>query len=340
MGLPLPPLLKQKNMNRVLASLAPVLLVSIYFFGWRVLAVLSAVTLAGYTTEAFIQSRRNGKVTMACFVTCALLALSMPPTVPLWIAAVAAVVAIFFGKEAFGGFGKNVFNPAITGRAFTYVCFPVEMASSFTPVFRGFPGGFAHWSLPSSGLPAPDAITAATPLFAWKNLGVQAPLTDLFTGSIGGALSAAGRTFTLAAGSMGETSAAVICLSAAYLLFTKTARWQLMLSTLIGAAALNLVLRNLCGFQAVPPLAFTLTSGALLYAAVFMVTDPVSAPRLPLSQWLYGAFIGMMIVLLRFKSAFAGGVAFAMLLGNIVGPSFDLWLTRFKARNAPEPQNP
>lgn len=328
-------------MVRVLQALIPVSLASVYYFGWRMVA-LAAVTMgAGFLTEWFMATKRNGKVSYACFVTTALLALSLPPTLPYWIAVVAAVVAILFGKEAFGGFGKNVFNPAIVGRGFVYVCFPIEMTSSFVPAFRGFPGGFGEWSfkslsaapswLASAGLKVADAVTAATPMWSRRDYGFVTDLWRLFLGNIGGTFSANGTVMALGAGSAGEVCAVAIILGAAYLLWTKTANWVLMVSTVGGAVVLNVLLRTAGGRDLVPPLPFTLFSGGLLFAAVFMVTDPVSAPKQKLSRWLYGGSIGALIVFFRYKSIFAGGVLFAVLIGNMLAPSFDLWIKRFTA---------
>ena len=123
-------------------------------------------------------------------------------------------------------------------------------------------------------------------------------------------------------------------MAAVYLLVTKAAQWRLMVSPVVGATVLNIFLRNIMGIEAVPPLLFTLLSGALMYAAVFMVTDPVSAPNLPASQWIYGVFFGAMVVFFRFKGIFAGGVAFSLLLGNMLAPSLDLWIKRAKAAKA------
>jgi Na+-transporting NADH:ubiquinone oxidoreductase subunit B len=279
-------------------------------------------------------SRRNGKVSYACFVTTCLYALSLPPTTPFWITAVGAIIAVLFGKEVFGGFGKNVFNPAIVGRAFVFVCFPTELTSAFVPVFRGFPGGFARWSFQSlhsvpgwmaqKGLAITDAITAATPMWARRDFGHETGLLNLFLGNIGSAFETAGRWRVCAAGSSGEVCAAVILCAGVYLAVTKTAQWRLMLAAFSGAAAINVLLRTGMSIGAVPPLAFTLFSGALAYAAVFMVTDPVSAPKQPLTQWIYGFFIGAMIVVFRFKGIFAGGAGFAILLGNCISPSLDI----------------
>jgi Na+-transporting NADH:ubiquinone oxidoreductase subunit B len=324
-----PQFLKQRNMVRVLWALGPVFLSAVYFFGWRAALLVFTTLSAGFVTEWIMVSRRKGRVSMACFVTGALLGLSLPPTLPFWMAAVAAVVAILFAKEAFGGFGKNVFNPAIVGRAFVYVCFPVEMTSRFAPVFSGFPGGFAQYGRLSA-----DAMTAATPMLARRDFGFVTGLQHLFSGNIGGTFAAGGREMVLAAGSLGEVSVAVILLGAGYLIATKTARWQLMAATLLGAAALNVILRHGLGLAGVPPVPFTLCSGALLYGAVFMATDPVSAPKSPAAQWIYGLTIGMLVVLFRYKAVFIGGVAFAILIGNMLAPSLDLWIKRLGQRSA------
>ncbi len=335
-----PTFLKQKIMLRVLYALAPVTVVSIYYFGWRIAAILAVSVVFGFSTEWIMVSRRNGKVSYACFVTATLYGLSLPPTTPFWIVAVGIIVAILFGKEVFGGFGKNVFNPAIVGRGFVYVCFPVEITSRFVPVFGGFPGGFAHWSMHTiskapefiskAGLKTVDAITSATPMWANRDYGYTASTASLFLGNIGGIFEFAGQKMVLAAGSAGETCALVILLSGVYLILTKTAQWRLTVSTLIGALVSSVVFRHLLGIESVPPLSFTLFSGALCFAAVFMVTDPVSAPKLSTSQWIYGAFIGVMIVFFRFKSIFVGGVAFSILLGNMLAPSLDLWIKRIQ----------
>ncbi len=333
-----PRLLKQKNMVRVLLALSPLLLLCIYYFGWRVLAVLVVALLSGFLTEWIMAVRRGGRISTACFVTCSLYALSLSATVPLWIVAVGAVVAILFGKEVFGGFGKNVFNPAIVGRGFVFVCFPVEITSRYVPVFRGFPGGFAHWSmatlkelpdyLTESGLSVADAVTAATPMWAWRDYGVETSVIDLFTGRIGGWFEIDGTSRILAAGSNIEVGGLVILLSGIYLIWTRTANWRLTVGMLSGALGLSLVLRYLLGIDAVPPPAFTLGSGALLYAAVFMVTDPVSAPKNRSAQWIYAVMIGALVVFFRYRSIFTGGVVFSILFGNMFAPTLERWFKR------------
>jgi Na+-transporting NADH:ubiquinone oxidoreductase subunit B len=333
-----PPFLKQPNMIRVIYALVPVLLGAIYFFGWRVLALVALSSVAGLLTEWIMVKSRNGKISTACFVSTMLYGLSLPSTTPFWIAVTGIVFGILFGKEAFGGFGKNIFNPAIVGRAFVYVCFPIELVNSFVPVIGGFPGGFAQWSFASmSALPAyladsgqsvADAISAATPMSAHKGMGFTTPTLELFLGTIGGIFSWDNRTVILGAGSAGEVSAAIILCSALYLVFTKTVILRLLISPIIGALAMNLFLKYVLRIEAAPSVLFSLFSGGLLYAAVFMVTEPVSAPKLPLSQWIYGVFIGVMIVFLRYSSIFPGAVGFSILFGNMVAPSLDLWIKR------------
>ncbi|GAN33400.1 MAG: RnfABCDGE type electron transport complex subunit D [Candidatus Brocadia sp. AMX2] len=336
-----PKVLKQEIMLRVLYSLIPVGVVAVYFFGWCIASVIAVSMIFAFLTEWVMASLRKGKISYACFVTAGIYALSLPPTTPLWIVTVGIIIAILFAKEMFGGFGKNVFNPAIVGRGFVFVCFPIELTGRFVPVFTGFPGGFGHWSMAGleqtpqfiaeAGLKVVDAITAATPMWTNRDYGFTSSIVSLFLGNIGTIFEYEGKKMVLAAGSAGEVSALVILLSGAYLLWTKTANWRLTLSTLLGAIISSLVFRYAFGIRTVPPPLFTLFSGALFYAAVFMVTDPVSAPKVTLSQWIYGFFIGTMIVVFRSKSIFAGGAAFSILLGNILAPSLDLWISRMKS---------
>ncbi len=329
-------------MIRVLLALFPLLLVCVYYFGWRVLAILTVACASGLVAEWIMAARRGAPVSLACFVTCALYGLSLSVTVPLWIVSVGAVVAILFGKEVFGGFGKNIFNPAIVGRGFVFVCFPVEITSRYVPVFRGFPGGFAHWSmatletlpdhLKTGGLAVADAVTAATPMWARREFGYETPALDLFTGRIGGLFEHDGVVRILAAGSNIEVAGMAIALAGVYLLWTRTANWRLTAGMLGGALGMALLLRYAAGITAVPPPGFTLGSGALLYAAVFMVTDPISAPKKKPAQWMYAALIGALVVFFRYRSIFTGGVVFSILFGNMFAPTFDRWVGQWQAR--------
>jgi len=354
--------LKQKVMLRMVYALLPLLASAIYFFGWRALGVVAFVFALGLTTE-YVTSRNRGQpVSMACLVTCMLYGLSLPPTVPFWVAGVGIFVGILFGKEVFGGFGKNFANPAIVGRAFVYVCFPVPLTGQFVPAFRGFPAGLTHWSMESflrsagqlpeylhaAGGRIADAVTQASPMWVNKAHGATATYEghsfwNMLWGNIGGLFEAGpGGQKVLAAGSMGEGCAVLIAIAAVYLLVTRTANWRLMLSGFVGLAAATFLFRNLLGYDdlatagqwryVVPPLHFTLVAGTTAYAAVFMVTDPVSAPKQRPAQFAYGFLIGFLIVFLRWRGVFVAAASFSILLGNIVGPLLDIGAQAWKNR--------
>ncbi len=333
-----PPVFKrQKNMEKVLLALAPAAVGGIYFFGWRVAAMLLWVALVGCLVEYWLARRRGDPLTASCLVTAALYALSLPPTLPFWMATVGMVVAISFGKELFGGFGRNVFNPAIVGRAFIYVAFPIEMTNRFAPVWRGFPGGFARWGAQTT-LDGIEALTSATPMWFRRDFGVAADLKQLLLGDIGGlAEGADGVGRVLAAGSIGEVSAVLLLLGGIYLLWTKTANWRLVASSFAGVALAVLFFRYGLGAEKVPPLLWSLASGAVVYACFFMVTDPVSAPKDRTTQYIYGAFIGVMIVFFRWQAIFAGGVGFAILLGNTVAPAIEMAIKSRQPARAAKP---
>ena len=150
--------MKQKIMHQVVIALIPISLAAFYFFGWRALLILAVVDIVGFGCEYLFVRTYKQQVSSAVFVTNLLFALSLPPTIPLWIAAVGIAFGIVFGKMVFGGFGRNIFNPAISGRAFIYVSFGVPLTSGFTAPAVGFPGGFSTW------LPNADTLTKATPL--------------------------------------------------------------------------------------------------------------------------------------------------------------------------------
>lgn len=299
-------IMKQAVMNRVLYALLPLTLFSIYLFGWKVFAILLVSNLTAYITEyLFIRNKKNGKVTMAVFVTATLLALTLPPSIPLWIAAVGVIIAITFGKMVFGGFGLNVFNPAIVGRTFVYISFPQQMTIEWFKPYKlsDFPGGFVRWTV------EPTLKTSATILGQLRNVGAtDYSFTDAFLGFI--------------PGSMGETSAMLILLSAVYLILTKTAKWQPMLATAFSVTVFNFIFYS----QANP--LFSLVSGGALFGIVYMTTDPVSQAKGKLAIWIYGLMIGFLTVFIRKYSLFYEGMMFAILLTNAFMPMIEYGLDR------------
>ncbi len=288
---------KQPMMRRVLIALIPVYAFAVYLYGLP-LAVLTAVVVPAAVLAELIFERirtprdKKPKVSEAVLVTAFLFLLSLPPTAPFWIALIGIVFAVVITKMAFGGFGRNVFNPAISGRLFIYIAFPAFMTGSFI----------------SAGKFGVDAVTAATPL-ALARAGQSAPdLLSLFLG--------------VRPGSFGESAVIPIIAAAVFLIITKTANWRIILSTLAGAALLTLALW-LAGIPAALPPPSALLAGSLLFVAVFYATDPVSAPKRPASQLIYGVIIGVAAILIRQFSLFAEGTSFAVLLGNMFAPLLD-----------------
>lgn len=306
----------QKGMMQVCYALAPCVVASVWLFGWRSLAVLAVSLGVGIAVEALFTFREGKPVTSAVFVTSMIFALSLPPSVPLWICAVGIAFGVGFGKMAFGGFGRNVFNPAMAGRCFIYVSFPIAMTNSWpVPLMEGA-RGFTSWSA------SVDAATGATPLEAIR-AGTSPALSDLFLGTTGG--------------SLGETSALLILLGGAWIIWKKVAPWRIALSCLLGAFVVSFLGSALGG--PVPPPQLTFLSGSLLFGAAFVATEPISAARTVEGQWIYGFVIGALTVLLRAFSNFSEGIMFSVLMMNAFAPLLDRLVKgvkEWRASAAPE----
>ncbi len=294
---------KQAVMLKVIMSLIPIIVGSIYFFGWRTLVLMATITLFGVATEYFFKKRLNKKVTEAVFVTCILFTLTLPVSTPLWVGIVGIVFGITFAKEVFGGFGFNVFNPALAARTFIYVTFPEPLTISWNVASSGFPGGFGKYITP-----AVDAISQGSPLIHFGETNTMLPFKQLFLGN--------------ATGSLGETSGLLILIGAFILLRHKSADWRLMLSPVIGFLTFSsiLYLSNVSGAQ--HPL-FSLFSGGFLFLSVFMTTDPITAPKTKEGKWIYGILTGIITTTIRVFGLFVEGAMFAVLIMNIFVPIID-----------------
>lgn len=303
----------QKPMQRVKYALIPISLLSVWFYGWRVLLVQAVVILAGMAAEYLILRTYQGKktkVTEAVHVTCILYALTLPPTIPLWIAVVGIVFGVVFGKGVFGGFGRNIFNPALVARCFIYISFPTQMTITWARPLTSFPGGFARF------MPDTDMMTMATPIITFNTTGELTSYLDLFLGNV--------------AGSMGEGSALLILLAGIYLVVTKTASWKIMVST-IGSFLLVSTLFHFTGLAPADPL-FSLLSGGFLFGAIFMVTDPVTAPKDETTKILYGVLVGLVTFMIRRYSLFTEGLMFAVLIGNMFVPLIERTVLEMKSK--------
>ena len=303
--------LMQPMMIRVCYGLIPCLIASVYFFGLRSLVLTALVLAFGIATEGVFTLRQGKPITSAVFVSCLILALSLPPTTPLWIAAIGIVFGIVFGKMVFGGFGHNVFNPAMVGRCFIYISFPIALTARWVEPFSGKYGGFTLWS------PPVDALTSATPLAILK-AGKSYPLGKLFLGNI--------------PGSLGETVAWVILLGGIYIVATKAAQWRLVFSCLLGGILVSLALWSI-GIQGVPDPLTSLMAGSFLFGAVFVVTEPISGPKTKAAQWIYGFVIGGLSIVIRKFSSFSAGIMFATLFMNMFVPIMDSAVNELKGRS-------
>jgi len=294
--------MKQKVMNRVLYSLVPIILYAIFRFGWRILAVIAITNLFSVFMEyLFVRGQKPGKISGAVWVTGTLLALILPPSIPFWMAAVGAMIAISIGKMVFGGFGMNIFNPALVGRIFLFISFPKQMGTQWNQPFVEFPGGFVNWT-------NPQALTAATRITEMSEKGVSG-LADLFLGNIPGCI--------------GEVSSLLIIISAFYLVITKTAKWQPMIGGIGSFLLFSFI------FYGTNPLYF-LFAGGVMFGMVFMITDPVSMPKHKTVIWINSILVGFLIVIIRKFSSFPEGFMFALLLGNTFSPIIEY---AFKSRS-------
>jgi len=288
-------------MMRVVYALIPLVLASIYFFGWRSLVLTCVILICGIGTEALFTFKQGKPVTSAVLVTCLIFSLSLPPTVPIWMAVIGIVAGVALGKMMFGGFGLNVFNPAMVGRCFIYITFPLQMTNQWIEPFREGLGGLSHWS------GSMDTLTSATPLGVLRE-GTALPWQDLVLGHT--------------SGSLGETSALLIVLGGLFIIYKKAASWRLALSCLLGGTICALLL-GMAGLEPFPPLFSTLTAGSFLFGAFFVVTEPVSGAKTKIGQWIYGLLIGSLIVILRGFSNFSEGVMFSVLIMNAFAPLLD-----------------
>ena len=296
----------QKPMVRVSYALIPLILASIYLFGWRSLAIIAVVFVFGIAAEGLFTFKQGKPITSAVFVTCLIFSLSLPPTIPLWMAIIGIVVGVILGKMVFGGFGQNVFNPAMVGRCFIYITFPLQMTNQWIEPFKGGWAGFSAWSQSA------DALTQATPMVAVRE-GGSIPLLNLFLGNT--------------SGSMGETSALLIILGGMYIIYKKAAPWRLAISCLLGGIALSSLL-NIFSQGSMPVPWVALLSGSFLFGTFFVATEPISGSKTKPGQWIYGFMIGGLTMVLRAYSNFAEGMMFSVLIMNAFVPLIDQIIRR------------
>lgn len=276
-------------MRNVIYALLPAAVFGIYYFGWRSLVMMLVGILSAVATEAITNQLLKKPQTIhdgSAAVTGLLLVMTLPPSLPYWMIVVGAVVAIFIGKQLFGGLGYNIFNPALLGRAFLQASFPIPMTT---------------WTNPKTI----DAITTATPLGSFKFEKTLTPYLDLFMGNVGGCV--------------GETSALLLIIGGLYLIIKKYADWRIPVSYLATVAVFGGIFWLINPAQYPDPV-FHLFSGGLMLGAFFMATDMVTSPITPKGRWLFGIGAGLFLVIIRLFGGLPEGVMYSILLMNAFTP--------------------
>lgn len=299
-------------MLNVVWALLPVAAFAVFTFGISALLLLLTSVAACVLTEHYLCKLAKKESTISdwsAVITGLLLGLTLPPSFPLWMTFVGGVIAIALGKFIFGGLGYNVFNPALVGRAVLQAAFPVAITTWY-PSF--LPDRFTTVSVSTFTFPfmepGVDAVTGATPLSAFKFDQVTTSTSDLALGLI--------------SGSTGETCALLILLGGIYLVARNMMNWRIPVAVL-GSAFLLSGIFYLIDSQLYPPPLFMLFSGGLMLGAVFMATDMVASPLTPLGVWIYGAIIGLLVIVIRIWGGLPEGVMYAILLANAISPHID-----------------
>lgn len=291
----------EKNMYGVLIALVPTFIFSIVFFGLGAILVtltsVAACLVFEYVIQKYLMKQRPTIWDGSAIITGVLLAFNLPSSLPLWIVVIGALVAIGIGKMSFGGLGNNIFNPALVGRVFLLISFPVQMTT---------------WPIPN-GFATADAVTGATPLALVKEAVKNGQ-------AVGDALSSAGfSTGNLIlgnmGGSLGEVAAIGLLLGFAYMLIRKIISWHIPVAIFATVIVFSGILNLADPAQFAGPV-FHLFTGGLMLGAIFMATDYVTSPMTHKGMIIYGVGIGLLTVIIRVFGAYPEGMSFAILIMN------------------------
>ena len=281
----------KKNLIIFASSLLILLIASAFLFGAYVLAVAAVALLSGGLVELLFAKVRKLELDVSWIISPLVLTLMLPPTIKLWVVAVAAVFGIFFGKAIFGGLGKNIFNPAVVGVLFVTISFPSLITT-------------AEWIHPSL-----DSFAGATPLTMINGGGdFTYSFMDLLLGNV--------------PGSIGETFRIGIIVLGIALIILKVVDWRIPLSFL-GFFLILTALGYWSSPKDFPDPIYSLFVGGIMFAAFFVATDPVTAPIKPWGRIAYGFGLAFFTFLIRNFATFQEGVIFAIILMNAIAPLID-----------------
>lgn len=302
----------KKLMYGVVIALMPTLFTSVYYFGIGAIIVTATAVIScmvfEYLIQRFVLEKPVSINDGSALVTGLLLAFNLPSNIPVFLVVLGSLMAIGVAKMTFGGLGNNPFNPALVGRVFLLISFPVRMTS--WPVPKGFGTGYT------------DAITGATPLAVIKE-GIRngEPLSQLL-GKVPGTVD---MILGKMGGSMGEVSAIALLIGFAYLLYRKIITWHIPV-TIIATIAVFTTIQWYANPQVNPGPVFHLLSGGILLGAIFMATDYVTSPMNHKAMIIYGIGIGVLTVLIRVYGAYPEGVSFAILIMNAFVPLLNAYV--------------
>ncbi len=289
----------KRYMSIAIIALLPTTFAAIYFFRLDAIRIILTSYIFGGIVEVLFALIRKKDIEEGFLVTGLIFPLTLPPTIPTWAVAVGAMFGVFFGKEVFGGTGRNIFNPALVGRLFITIAFPQMMSAS--------------WRAPFT-----DAITSATPLSLFKSAHKITPLTDLLLGQTGG--------------SMGELFRLGIILGGIFLMVTKVANWRIPVTYLATVMVVSVPGTMFLPYNIAAP-GPQLLSGGLLFGAMFMATDPVTSPFTKGGKYVFGMLCGLLTVIIRSFSGYTEGVMFSIIFMNALTPLLDQIVINFKYRN-------
>ena len=297
-------------MYGVIISLLPGLGVSVYYFGIGMILVTSLSILScilfEYLIQKFVLRVTTTHLDGSALLTGLLLAFCLPANLPFWMVMIGALAAVGIGKMTFGGLGNNIFNPALVGRVFLFISFPVAMTS---------------WPLPGQWMKYSDAVTGATPLgfmkeeLAFRSVAEIMPdipsFLNLFLGNMNG--------------SSGEVAAFALLIGLVYMLYKKIISWHIPVSILGTVFIFSGILWLVNPDKFADPV-FHLLTGGLMLGAIYMATDYVTSPMTIKGMLIYGTGIGIVTVLIRTLGAYPEGVQFAILIFNGFTPLLNKYI--------------
>ena len=275
----------------------------------KVLPIVVVSYTVGLGIEFFVASKKGHAINEGFLVSGMLIPLVLPPDIPLWMVALSTAFAVIFAKEVFGGTGMNVLNVALTARVFLFFAYPTFMSGDLVWISE-------KPDVYSGATALANAAATGTPFQISADQSWNYNLQDMVVGLI--------------PGSIGETSKIAILLGAAFLVITGIGSGVVMLSVVLGALLMGLIFNGigLTPFMNMP-FHLHLAMGGLLFGAVFMATDPVTAAHTGTGKWIYGLLVGMMAVMIRvFNPAYPEGIMLAILFGNVMAPLIDYYVVQ------------